>query len=197
MAAIGYSQGISTHSIVAQSVNNNTIEIFLGNNYIMMGNNKFAVDVMLGRVARWLRIFGYDTLYQSKVDDDELLFRSLLEERILFTCDIRLAQRAGSAAYLVKTKTLWKRLREIIDRFGIEPKLCLKYCPVCNGKIIEVPKQSVSEMVPKYTFMTHEQFYRCRKCGKIYWRGSHIELAQKDILKKVMCENNTKTDTYD
>lgn len=174
------------YNIVIQSVSGNTTEIILIYGCIIMFNNKFSADVMLGRVARWLRIFGYDTLYQSRVDDDELLFRSLLEGRILFTCNTELARRAGGAAYLVRANTLWDRLREIIDQFGIEPQLCLKHCPVCNGKITEVPKKSVSEMVPKYTFITHEHFYHCEQCGKIYWKGSHIELAQNDILQRIV-----------
>ena len=61
---------------------------------------KFSADVMLGRAARWLRMMGCDVFYQSEIDDDVLLFRSLLEHRVLLTRDVKLARRAGACAYL-------------------------------------------------------------------------------------------------
>jgi len=146
---------------------------------------RFALDTMLGRTARWLRLFGCDVFYQATIGDDELLFRSLLQGRILLTRDTELAHRAGAAAYLVRANNTWEQLHEIKNHFGIEPVLHLRRCPVCNGEIAEVPKESVQDDVPQYTFLTHQKFWRCRKCGKVFWRGSHIEMAQQDILSKI------------
>jgi len=145
---------------------------------------KFAVDVMLGRTARWLRLFGCDVLYSPQIGDDNLLFRSLIEKRIVLTRDTRLACRAGASAYLIRSNSLWEQLREICNQFSIEPMLVLKRCPLCNGEISEVSKETIRECVPEYTFQTHDEFWRCAICNKVYWRGSHIELAQKDILEK-------------
>ena len=146
---------------------------------------KYIADVMLGRCARWLRMFGCDVIYQAIADDDDLLFIALLHNRILLTRDINLARKAGSAAYLVRANSLWARLREITNHFDIEPVIALKRCPVCNSQIEDVPKESITELVPPYTFETHDRFWQCSGCGKVYWHGSHLEFAQKDIEEKL------------
>jgi len=138
---------------------------------------------MLGRTARWLRLFGYDTVYESDTNDDGLLFQTLIQRKILLTRDRKLAQCAGSAAYLVRANSLWEQLREIISEFAIEPKIVLVRCPVCNGNIVQVEKSNVFDKVPEYTYLTHTKFWQCRNCGKIYWHGSHLNLADKDIAK--------------
>ncbi len=147
---------------------------------------KYSADVMLGRTARWLRMLGCDVFYQANIDDDELLFKSLLENRILLTRDVKLSFRGGSAAYLVRANGLWNELREILNHFAIEPKLCLIRCPICNGEIEPVEKSTIEEEVPKYTFLTHEKFWRCKNCGKIFWQGTHSKMAEKDIFKKII-----------
>ncbi len=140
---------------------------------------------MMGRVARWLRLFGYDTLYFNRADDRDLLFLALVERRVLLTRDVELARTAGACAYLVRGNDLWSQLREICDHFGIQPRVVLKRCPVCNGEVVPVEKSSVEGEVPRYTFLTHDQFWRCANCGKIYWRGTHIQLARRDIIEKL------------
>ena len=147
------------------------------------GRKKFIADVMLGRLARWLRLFGYDTLYSSAAQDSEILVEALITGRVLLTRDVELAKTAGAAAYLVRANDLWGQLREVVAHFGLETKVKLIICPVCNGKIVPVRKQEIESKVPRYTYLTHERFWRCENCGKIYWRGSHISLAEKDIQK--------------
>ena len=146
---------------------------------------KFVADVMLGRVARWLRILGYDTLYFSNAGDDELIYIALTQKRILLTRDTELAKNAGSCGYLVRANELWAQLREIKNHFGLHTKIRLVRCPICNGEIVPVPRDEVKNKVPTYTFLTHDQFWRCTNCGKIYWRGSHTKLAEKDIKQKI------------
>ena len=147
------------------------------------GGKKFIADVMLGRLARWLRLFGYDTLYSSAAQDSEILVEALITGRVLLTRDVELAKTAGAAAYLVRANDLWGQLREVVAHFGLETRVKLVICPVCNGKIVPVRKQEIEGKVPRYTYLTHERFWRCENCGKIYWRGSHISLAEKDIKK--------------
>ena len=147
-----------------------------------LNKQKFVADVMLGRTARWLRLFGCDVIFDHQGEDDELLFITLIERRILLTRDTNLAKIAGSAVYLVRANSLWARVREVINHFGINPNIVLERCPVCNGEIEEVDKESAQDFVPPYTFQTHDRFWRCQKCSKFYWKGSHLELAEKDIL---------------
>ncbi|HDG67895.1 MAG TPA: hypothetical protein ENG11_01965 [candidate division Zixibacteria bacterium] len=147
------------------------------------GGKKFIADVMLGRLARWLRLFGYDTVYSSAAQDNEILVEALISRRVLLTRDVELAKTAGAVAYLVRANDLWGQLREVVAHFGLETRVKLAICPVCNGKIVPVRKQEIEGKVPRYTYLTHERFWRCENCGKIYWRGSHISLAEKDIKK--------------
>jgi len=147
---------------------------------------RFAADVMLGRTARWLRLLGRDTFYSPDIADDALLMKSLLEHRMLLTRDTRLARYAGAAVYLVRANDLWAQLREICNHFAIEPKLSLDICPLCNGMLRAVAKDAVVDRVPRYTFLTHNEFYECGACGQIYWEGSHIKFAEADILQKLI-----------
>ena len=151
----------------------------------------FAADVMLGRTARWLRLLGCDTFYRPSIGNDELLFKSLLEGRILLTRDTNLARRAGAAAYLVRSNDLWGQLREICAQFGLAHVLTLERCSVCNGELTEVEKDSIAGTVPAYTFLTHDKFFQCANCGKVFWEGSHVRLAEHDIQEKLGENENT------
>ncbi len=150
------------------------------------GKIKFIADVMLGRTARWLRLFGYDTIYNPDVEDFDILFTALIEGRILLTRDVQLARTGGSVTYLVRANNLWKQLQEITNHFSILPEISLQICPVCNGKISPAEKVKIQDSVPRYTYLTHQKFWRCEKCGKIYWKGSHLQLAREDIISHIL-----------
>jgi len=147
--------------------------------------HRFVADVMLGKLARWLRLLGCDVLYDNSGEDSSLLATALSENRILITHDTELARRAKSNGYLVETEGTENQLREIIRRFDIEPVLYGDRCPECNGTISEVPRESIEGEVPEYTYRTHNTFRRCENCGRIFWVGSHRELAQED-LKRIL-----------
>lgn len=150
---------------------------------------KFVADVMLGKLARWLRLFGCDVHYDNSADDAKLLAIALAEKRILLTCDQQLAMRAGKSGYLVQTEGTNKQIAEIVEKFDIEPVFYGNICPECNGKVIPVPKVSVQEDVPRYTYLTHSEFRRCKSCGKVFWEGSHRELAENDLERFLKDEN--------
>jgi len=142
---------------------------------------KFVADVMLGKLARWLRLFGCDVHYDNTAEDSKLLAIALSEKRILLTRDRQLAVRAGKAGYLVATEGTVNQIAEIIEKFAVEPVFYGDICPVCNGEVVPVPKESVREDVPRYTYQTHNEFRRCKSCGKVYWEGTHRELAEHDL----------------
>ncbi len=144
---------------------------------------KFVLDVMLGRLARWLRLLGCDVYYDNRGEDSGLLGIALAEGRILLTRDRELARRAGISGRLIRAGDTEGQLREVVKRFGITPTIYGDRCPECNGSIVEVDKDSVEGEVPKYTFLTHKKFRRCGDCGRIFWEGSHRELAENDLRK--------------
>ena len=152
--------------------------------------NKFVADVMLGRLARWLRLIGCDVYYDSTGEDSALLSRALAEDRVLLSADHTLVRRAGERGYLVISDNFRKQLAQIVAHFGIEPNLDSDICPDCNGNLRDVPKPSVRADVPEYTYLTHDRFRLCSECGKIFWQGSHRELAEKE-LKKILANIET------
>lgn len=142
---------------------------------------RFIADVMLGKLARWLRILGYDVSYDPYADDETLVARALSEGRILLTKDRRLVERWRRKlrlnGYLLITSNDWRhQLKETVNHFGLDiHSKRMTRCPDCNGLLEEVPKDSVRYKVPFFVFNAHDRFVRCPQCGKIYWAGSHYE----------------------
>jgi uncharacterized protein with PIN domain len=141
---------------------------------------RFAVDGMLGKLARWLRIAGHDTLYVRDLDagpgeEDELLIESAVSQcRILLTADEALHRRAlarGVRSVLVNGNDVSKQLLEISKSLGrpLRINFDASRCPVCNG----ILEQADPAEVPEDLWEKHGEFWRCSRCGKIYWKGKH------------------------
>lgn len=136
---------------------------------------RFVADTMLGRLAKWLRILGYDTHYDPALDDDALLRIAQAENRILLTRDHALARRGGTHAFLVDHEDLISQLRMIRERFGDPGDAPFSRCPVCNARLVAVPREAVVSHVPAFVWQQYERFHRCPACGRIYWPGTHFE----------------------
>ena len=135
---------------------------------------RFVVDSMLGRLAKWLRALGYDTAYPSSMNDDELTCLAQQEGRVLLTRDNQLARRKGVRALLVKSDYLEEQVRQVIGELHLSPnREALLRCLVCNEPLEEVDKATLEGVVPPYVWQTQEQFRRCPRCGRVYWRGTH------------------------
>jgi uncharacterized protein len=139
----------------------------------MRGSPKFAADEMLGSLARWLRMMGYDTSYERDRKDSAVLQRAKKDMRILLTRDWELSQRAGDMGLYIESDDLDGQLRQVIEKFHLEITVAMDRCTACNGDLEKVPKETVVNLVPKGTYEANEEFYRCRSCGKLYWKGSH------------------------
>lgn len=140
-----------------------------------MGPTRFVADVMLGRLARWLRALGYDTLYFRDAPDSRLLGIALREERRLLTRDARLAARAGPLGLLVRAEDLDGQLREVMERCGLSARAPLSRCLECNGALEARDRAAVQGRVPPYTFATQSEFWECGGCGRVFWPGTHAE----------------------
>ncbi|ASJ02452.1 hypothetical protein A3L09_03880 [Thermococcus profundus] len=136
---------------------------------------KFIADMMLGRLARWLRLYGYNTLY-GIVDDDDIIKRALEGGRVIITRDEGLAEKANAAGvevFLLSSNSLEGQVEEL-RRFGVEFRELFPAnarCPKCNGPIERVPKEEVKGRVPESVYEKYEEFYVCKDCGQIYWPG--------------------------
>ncbi|WP_287585377.1 Mut7-C RNAse domain-containing protein [Candidatus Borrarchaeum sp.] len=149
---------------------------------------KFVVDSMLGRLARWLRLIGYDTLYFKIVSDEELLERTRSENRFLLTRDKRLHQQAIREelhSILIPVRSNSEVLAFLSKTFNIQFDIdpSSSRCPLCNGKITSAEKENIKSKIPTPTFKKYDQFWQCIHCGKIYWMGKHYKSMRKIIAE--------------
>lgn len=153
---------------------------------------RFIVDTMLGNVARWLRMLGYDTLYDRGYEDWKILAIARKEKRIIITRDRGLHHRAlnnGIKSIYLDMDDMAERLAYISYISGIRLYIDLERsrCPICNGELRKVKKKEVEGKVPGKVYRIHEDFWVCTRCGKTYWIGSHwkkIEEILSDARKK-------------
>ena len=145
---------------------------------------KFVCDEMLGSLAKWLRILGYDTKYVKNMDDDEIASIAIDEGRILITRDKNLAKKVKNSIYL-ENNGLENQLKKIIKilNLKIDENKILTRCIICNEKIVEIEKKKVKGRVPPHVYETHEKFFICPKCHRIYWIGTHFDNMRKFIDK--------------
>jgi uncharacterized protein with PIN domain len=152
---------------------------------------KFIADRMLGRLSRWLRLFGYDTLEIKKQEneDDLLLELAGKEDRILISRDallIRKAIKKGLVAYDVQSPRIMEQLREMQSEFKLSFEPRMDRCTLCNSLIRKIdPSEMGSLKTMEYIYPERldkgTEFWICDKCGQVYWQGSHW----KNILERV------------
>jgi len=136
---------------------------------------RFAVDVNLGRLARLLRVLGFDVWWSSDADDATLAEVSLDEQRILLTRDRGLLKRrAITHGLFVHSQHPEEQTLEVIRRLDLGQRLApLTRCLHCNGELAAVSKDEVIDQLEPLTRQYYEEFSRCVECGRIYWAGSH------------------------
>ena len=141
---------------------------------------KFLVDGMLGGLAKWLRILGYEVGYDPKTNDNDLIRIAREDDMILLTRDKELHQRAIAreiVSALVSGLTEEERLAQMRKTFGISltPTMAKTKCPDCGANLVEASKNEVSDRVPQTSLKLYKEFWKCanQNCGKVYWIGSH------------------------
>ncbi len=148
---------------------------------------RFLADTMLGRLATWLRLLGYDTLYLPQADDPELARRARADDRILLTRDVELTRRRGVRSILITSERVEEQLHQLARELHLTAGMAFSRCAVCNASLEEVDRAAVKATVPPYIFETQTHFRRCTQCQRIYWRGTHWArmLAQmEDTLER-------------
>ena len=153
---------------------------------------KFLCDQMLGTLAKWMRILGFDTFYaNSEVDDRELIDICKKENRILITRDktlIQIARRENIKTIGISTTDINEQIKKVISDREIDLKKVLSRCILCNTIVDDIKKDEVKSRVPKKVYDNNEKFWLCKKCDKIYWKGSHFEnmIDKINEIKKLL-----------
>ncbi len=134
---------------------------------------------MLGTLAKWLRIIGFDAKYVNDDRcDEDLIEESKKEGRILISRDkflIKKASKEELPIVKIESDSLNEQLKKVIDdqKLEIDEDKMLNRCTICNESVIERKKEEVKGKVPPRVFEDHEKFWECPKCKRIYWIGSH------------------------
>lgn len=139
---------------------------------------------MLGRLAKWLRLLGYDTRYDNAADDLDLLRIARAEDRVLLTRDWALSRQRGVRAIWIESQDLAAQLRQVRDAVGPPPGGRFTRCAVCNARLEPIDRAAVQARVPPYVFQTQDAFRRCPQCDRIYWAATHVE-HMLEILDKI------------
>lgn len=138
-------------------------------------NTRFVVDVNLGKLARRLRMLGFDTLYRNDYGDAQIAEIAAREHRIVLTRDRRLLHHGRiTHGYWVRSVDPDEQALEVVRRLQLEASVRpLRRCLDCNGRIHPVPKAEVLHRLEPLTRRHYTDFYRCEHCAKVFWKGSH------------------------
>jgi len=152
---------------------------------------KFIADIMVGKLARYLRMAGYDVIYINDIEDDEVLSIAKKESRTILTRDVLMLQRKDCKngiikSLLIEDDNLLNQLEQVKKDLDVELKPKLIRCLDCNSLLEKVSKADLKEKVPPYVFKTQDHFLYCSNCEKYYWRGTHYDSINSvfDVLNE-------------
>ena len=148
---------------------------------------KFIVDNNVGKLAKWLRIMGYDALLFGGKDDGEMIKAALSENRVILTKDSQIMRRRLVTSGRLKAIHIEGddpkgQLRQVVDTLNLDCRLRpFSLCLECNRGLVERGKDEVRDLVPPYVFKTQSQYMECPSCHRIYWQGTHWEAMVKEL----------------
>lgn len=144
---------------------------------------RFIADANLGRLARYLRMTGFDTLFDINLDDGDIIRIAREEKRIILTRDMGILKNGMvSRGYFIRNQQPDRQLAEVVKKFDLKRRFKpFIRCIVCNGNILPVNREDVVDQLPEQVQSDFSEFFRCDHCGRIYWKGSHYERMLEKI----------------
>ncbi len=148
---------------------------------------RFILDTHLGRLAAYLRMAGFDTLYRNDYPDDELAQVAHHDDRVLLTRDIGLLKRSlVTYGYFVRATNPKRRLVEVMQRYDLaEHTSPFARCARCNGTLNRVAKADIMHLLSDRTASHYDTFYQCGACSQVYWKGSHY-IKMQHIIQQAL-----------
>ena len=146
---------------------------------------RFTAEMTLGKLAKWLRILGFDTVYAANISVEKLIYTA--KDRILLTRTKRIRNmKIANERIFITSNHPFEQLREVVLALGIAKEDIRPFsrCIQCNVSIRVIGKNAVRGKVPDYIWETMDTFHTCSHCGRIYWSGSHIQRS-RDIIKRL------------
>ncbi|OGX19249.1 MAG: hypothetical protein A3K83_02710 [Omnitrophica WOR_2 bacterium RBG_13_44_8b] len=136
---------------------------------------KFLLTRELGRLAKWLRILGFDTDYYNQDNISTLVIQALRDNRIIITRNSRLPKPTGIGIVLITSEKIKQQVPEVLGLLKLKLDFSRMFtrCIICNRELAAIEKAKVKDKVPEYVFNTQEEFVACAQCKRIYWQGTH------------------------
>jgi len=159
----------------------------------LRNNLKFIVDQNVGKLAKWLRIMGYDATFFNGSNDSHMVAIALKEGRIMLTKDTQIMKRrvitsGRLKAIFIEADEPEQQMRQLIKSLNLD---CwfrpFAVCIECNQPLVERSKEEVKDLVPPYVFQTQNQYMECPACHRIYWRGTHWQAMTRRLEQLVEC----------
>lgn len=144
---------------------------------------RFLLDAQLGRLARYLRLLGFDCAYHNDIGDAELAARADEQQRVLLTRDRALLKRKRLClAHYVRATRPWQQVEEVCREFDLAPVFApFTRCTRCNGRLHGVDKAAVIDRLEPLTRRCVDRILECEACGQLYWQGSHVARMQPHV----------------
>ncbi len=146
---------------------------------------RFVADCMLGKLAKWLKILGFDTAYFSRIEDEDLLVFAQNESRVLLTRDNGLIEKSKNVQALFINSEKWsEQIQQVLKEFNLKGKakpnsLCIE----CNTVLRILPKERAKNMVTPFIYKNADIFSLCPECGRVFWKGNHHNDMEEKISK--------------
>jgi uncharacterized protein with PIN domain len=147
-------------------------------------DSRFILDAHLGKLAKYLRMLGFDTLYQNDFGDQEIIDIAQDENRIILTRDkLLLRSKRVDHGYYVRETEKHAQLIEIVKKFDLYSQFrSFTRCMTCNAKLVKKDKSEIKDKIDSDTARIFNEFFHCPACDKVFWKGSHFERMEKLIL---------------
>jgi len=160
---------------------------------------KFVVDCMLGKLAKWLKILGFDTVYHSAADDDQILSLAQKENRAILSRDTQLLARAGELSGRYIESEFWPdQVRQVLAAFDLWDKTApYTRCLDCNTPLKPLSREKARNLVSPFVLERAKEFSLCPSCDRVFWQGTHFEAMEARLSELLRREGPGKAGSSD
>ena len=147
--------------------------------------SRFVADSMLGRLAKWLRAFGFDVWYEPFEDDHQVVARARGREAVVLTRDTRFPDPPDVRVILIEDDHVEQQVAQLVRDvpLDLDDARPLTRCTVCNQILVSATRDEVWDRVPPFVYLTNEAYARCPECGRVYWEGTHAPRIRRQLAR--------------
>jgi uncharacterized protein with PIN domain len=145
---------------------------------------RFLLTANLNKLAKWLRLLGYDAALYKNISFSAMINLAAKERRKILTRARKQQNDKHKDIILIRSEDHLNQLREINKLLVMNDDYLFTRCLICNKMLYEIERQNIKKLVPEYIYKTHSDFKVCRKCGRLYWQGTHYE-KMLETLKEI------------